>query len=347
MPLWPTDFIVEGDDMWFISGIAAVLMRYSISENKLMEWYVLPIDNIFQENAYSYIYNYNSKLFLIPIWGKDILVFDLNTEKFAIIAMGDYHGQAMFNGIGAYNNYLYCMPMVYPYMVVIDMNKSVVVDKVECFDFIKNSTGDIISHMNASCIVEERYMVSVTGTNRLLWFDMKKHKMWVEEVDDVEAQYSNITYVPGHLFVVDNERNILQIVSGSHIDRAIDLPKNMVRVTLQSFEKKVFIDDIRTPQYVIFDPQNMHFVNTKQADGFVQEKYRYSYYTGVLKTDMCETYYFNRNDCTLYGYDGNEFKKIVSPLVDYKQMKCQIGCKLHMNVHENIFSTLSNFIELL
>ena len=63
IPIWPSAFCVDGDDVWFLHGKMNVLMRYNRKEDYTHVIDAIPNEAVYQKSLYQSIYKWNNKIF--------------------------------------------------------------------------------------------------------------------------------------------------------------------------------------------------------------------------------------------------------------------------------------------
>ena len=75
------DFQIVGDYIWFISFMYNALFKMNKQSFVIEEIIEIPGENFYEQESYKFIIKQEEKLFLIPSWSKNVVVFDLDTKR--------------------------------------------------------------------------------------------------------------------------------------------------------------------------------------------------------------------------------------------------------------------------
>ena len=175
IPIWPSAFYVDGDDIWFVHGKMSLLMKYCMKTQSLDEVELIPEDCFFQESLYRAIYKDKDRIYLIPCWARKIVIFDIEKKAFTSIQLDEiekYKDVTLFCKCIKINNSLYCIPDSYRSIVKIELqSQKIAYIKLPLYAQLKGNIflGDGIL-LNNEIICPWNY------SNQLLVLDLEKEK---------------------------------------------------------------------------------------------------------------------------------------------------------------------------
>lgn len=82
------DFVVIDDYMWFVSSLYTGIFKMNMKSLTVESVVQIPGERIFEQGSMRFIVKIGSKLFLIPDWGENIIVYNLNNAVLTKINIG-------------------------------------------------------------------------------------------------------------------------------------------------------------------------------------------------------------------------------------------------------------------
>ncbi len=331
IPIWPSAFCVDGDDIWFVHGKMNVLMRYSMSENYTYVIGTIPNEKLFQERAFIGVYKWINKVFLIPSWAREVVVYDSSRSRFEKISVDrieEFETKALFGRIHVKHNYLFCIPFGYDAIVKINMENN-------NLQYIKMDTIDS-TYIQDTVLIQNHIIGVFAHTNRALFFNTESNAIAIKKIGNSSRQFSSIAYVDNSLYLFDECTHAVVEVCSEEFDQVRELFK-----TVFSLAKLTSISQ----HMMLIDPADcceMQIYNIKEKNVFKFKEDRadksgnmYSvYYSGIENDTPISSggaYYFSRTSYCMYQFkdkdlqckyfmslDDVQFSKLASLLVNMK-----------------------------
>lgn len=309
IPIWPSAFYVDGDDIWFVHGKMNVLMRYNISEDYVYIIDRIPNELLFQSSGYIGVYKYNHKIFMVPSQAREVAVYDIKNEQFRKIKVNDiedYDGKGLFIKIYAAGKNLYCMPFWYKAVVKIDMEQE------ETESFIINSISN--TYVNAATRINDEIIGIYTYTNNILSFNIKSHLVKIRSIGNNNHQFTNITSVGIELYLYDTiEKSIVKIYGKDYMSEKILYKMPYREVVLSSMHSELLIVDpvedteilgITLEGKVVFKIEG---INDAKSRGLFSD-YCHGNKGNNLETDEV-IFYFSRGTYKMYQFIYSKIEK--------------------------------------
>jgi len=328
IPIWPSAFCVDGDDIWFVHGKMNVLMRYSMRERYTYIAGTIPNEKFFQESLYKGIYKWENKIFLIPCWAREITVYHMEDHRFEKIALkdiGEYDNKILFHKVYADEQNLYCIPYYYKAILKIDMASM----NIEYTDILKtlNTHGMTNVYINDSTRIGDEIAAILTHTNQVLFYQMKSGRVEVKSLGKGERSYTNITNIGNALYLFDKSTNsIVQVYGESYLQEKVICTIPYAGARLSTIEKQYIMLDPSDDQCLcILDRDgNLIFKNTGELN-FQENGLLSSYLCGV-ENDYCVgqdvAYYFNMSSCNMYLFKDGKPLSSFSMLLQENEIDC-------------------------
>ena len=303
IPIWPSVFCVDEDDIWFVHGKINILMRYNISNDYTYIVDIIPNEKLFQECLYSSIYKWKQRIFLIPCWANEIKVYDIPSKKFTVIPLKDtglYNNKLLFCKSYVFENKLYCIPYYYGAIVKIDLDNINIIyfDIAKQISRINGDFNKCVYINDATRIDDEVYSI-IANTNKVLIFSLKTEKFRIQDISSVESDFVSIANIGNNVFLYD------------------ELLHEMVKIEKNSFEKEnlyylpfigIKMNTINS-KFILIDPVDNDEIRIIDSDGKII--YKDDKCIGELKNSLypdlkCGTIYEGEENSSYY-YNSNNF----------------------------------------
>ena len=344
---WTSAFCVDNDTIWFVYGKLCILCKYTISThvNKIIG--AIPVDNPMQENLFQKLILANNKLFMIPCWANEIVVYDLEADRFDIIKIKPGKG-LKFSGAYVYKNKIICMPASYEYVVGIDIRDMKI--NYEC-NVKRIKEEEHIDYFNITDILgKQKIILCSPQSDKIGVYDTEKQTLIVENVctDKNGKSFEYVVCIDEQIVLCDNKKH--EIITYNYRTKQVEnifWPFGKKTVAVLRAGGEIVVDDYETAWAGIFN-KNFELLTAIKNEIAKNRKYYYSYLIGSCESDGRQNIYFNNCDMTFNWLQDGKVKKKVRLLVseeDRKYIKDKIYIfKSNLNI-ENYFYRLSDFLE--
>lgn len=309
IPIWPSAFYVDGDDIWFVHGKMNVLMRYNMPEDYVYIVGEIPNELLFQSSGYIGIYKYDNKLFMVPSQAREIVIYDKNNSQFKKVKVKDieaYNGKGLFSKIYAYGNSLYCIPFWYKAIVKIDMTQ----EKLEYIEI--NNMGNL--YINGATKMGDMIFGIYACTNYVLLLDTKIDLVKIQSVGDEKRQFVNMTNVDDNLYLYDMAEKVIVKVYGKDYlnEKAIYKTSYRSTVLFSLYSDLILVDSVDDSEMLgISTEGRMKFkidgINNIKGDGLHSDYCHGDESDNSDKGDIF--FYFSRGSYKLYQFCCGKLKK--------------------------------------
>lgn len=120
--VWPACYWVDGDIIWLVHGSISVLVKYSISASQIIDIYHIPNCDFISNASFCHIEKFQHKLFLIPSFSNNIILFHIDSCEFEIVNTEGLDSEPpIFCKAFRVNNLLYLFPFKYNKLVSMNM----------------------------------------------------------------------------------------------------------------------------------------------------------------------------------------------------------------------------------
>lgn len=126
----PAAFCVNGNDVWVVHSKYNLFFRYNLESKETQIYSTNPYGEICKKSQFCGIHVYKDKVFLIPCWSEKLLIYDTNSEEIFVMDEGKKK-QGRFIKSFVIEHLLYCIPFYEDYILIIDMEKAKIVDKID------------------------------------------------------------------------------------------------------------------------------------------------------------------------------------------------------------------------
>lgn len=214
IPIWPSAFCVDGEDIWFVHGKINVLMRYNMREEHTYIVGAISDKVEFRGKLYCGMHKWKNKIFIIPCWAKEIIVYDIDNNQFQKILIDN--SEAYFSKILFIKSYMkeeviYCVPCHYHAIVKIDVKNNQVIYVTIALD--------VNVHINDAVWVNNKIIGIYSCTDQLLVYDSKTDAVNLIRMGNSERQYNRITNIDDFLYLFDTHSRAIFEVSGEMYDK--------------------------------------------------------------------------------------------------------------------------------
>lgn len=175
-PFFVNSAEIRNDYMWFIDNINSGLHCYDLKCEIIKASYKLPYTQLFGKNVYGSLKICRDKVILLPNYGKDILLFHMNSRKFRKIDLelqvGD--GIPLYSNTYLLNNFLYIFILAVAKIVIIDLQKEII-EKIIVIPFETNRKSVVLFSNDCA-------YVKNCESNIVLKFDLKEQLFEKSEI---------------------------------------------------------------------------------------------------------------------------------------------------------------------
>lgn len=338
---WPSAFCVNESEIWFVYGKVCVLCKFDINTSNTDIVAEIPVDNMFRESLFRNIIYKNKKIYLIPCWAKNILVYDIDDEIFKSIAIKDFYG-LMFSNAYLLNDKIWCTPFSYPGIVCIDTNT----DKAEIIlDLSKTMKNNGIYYFNDSDYLNGIITMVSPQSNKGFIFNISTKHLDIVDVNKEGIKYDSVAMLPEGCFFSSFEGKCIHILKDSDkTPKKLILPNKSNGVYLSSINQdRLLLDDIKSSCIWVYKDEKC--IKKYETEYIENRENYYSYSTGVF--DKKSNLYFDNCTASFSILFAEETWRM--PIKDF-QLK--IFEELYVNkmvkygvvIKESLFSGLRVFI---
>lgn len=275
---WPSCFCVVEDDIWFVYGKICLLCKYNIKKKETIIVSDIPVDDIFGKSLFKNMIYKDEKIYLIPAWAKNILVFDIRKNTFDEIDIPVHEG-LMFCKAYLYKGEIVCIPYTYPAIVRIDTAMGIIKKGIDLKEIKKEY--DISYFNDADKRKSEIIMVS-PQSKEIFIYDMESNVIDTKLINKGEGNYTSIACLKDEIAIIsDNHTYVSFCNSKFEIEKKIEIPRGRNNVSLWSTkEGTLVIDDITSSMICILDQEgSLSETNMKL---FGNRNYYSEYYDGIF-----------------------------------------------------------------
>lgn len=317
IPIWPSAFCVDEDDVWFVHGKMNALMRYNMIENYTYIIGTIPNEEMFQESLYKGIYKWRTKIFLIPCWAREIAVYDILNRTFTKIALKEteaYVNKTLFQKIYVRDGCLYCIPYYYKAYLKIDMYSL----NIEYFDISKEIEAQGISMsnvcLNDSTVVGDEIISVLAYSNVILCYQMQTDMVSVKRLGLMKHKFTNITNLGQMLYLFDWEAH--SIIKIQKEDYSVEeeicvLPYGGIKIRGINSEF-LLIDPIDDESIQVIDAEGKPVFKFDERKDVCMNSMASTFHCGVERSNCAQSefsYYYNVSAGLFYQFDKGKLKR--------------------------------------
>lgn len=342
---WPSTFCIHADDIWFVYGHFAVLCKYSISNKQVTVVGKIPVNDMHQESLFLKIIYLEDKLFLIPCWANEIIVYDISDDTFETIGVATTEG-LKFTDAYIYDGRIICIPYSYQAIVSINPEKlelSLEYSLKECFE--KNN----ISYFNDSEMLDDKTVIMVSPSTNGVWLYSVEHRVLsCVYVGDGDDKYSSVAIAGQYIILCSNlSRKIYKYDLINRKIQATWWPSGRKAVKIMTYSDDAFVvDDIDSSWMGIY---NVDFDElTCIVSETIKERENYcTFLVGIMEANKEIKIYFDNADATFLFFNEDFTYEQLSIKIDeeHKKLMQNIQYSLDASVRECEMFSLESFLE--
>lgn len=345
IPIWPSAFFVDGDDIWFMHGKINALMRYSMSEDYTYYIGSVPNEPMLRESLYKGIYKWGDKIYLIPCWAREIAVYNLlkrEFEKISIENIEEYDNKMLFNKTFIFEHYLYCIPYYYNAILKIDMN-SCNIEKIEI---------NLIAPINDATQIGSHIIALFSHTNFALSVDLKSNKMSQIKIGMSDRIYTNISNIGNTLYLFDKQTNLFVKIGGDNYNCEEEICPVIFNGTFEGIRMSSVV-----PDFILLDTPTNNEIKIINASGktvFEDKSESRVAYSELFSSYSCGTesnnhkagnsfYYYNASVNSIYKFKYGELEeKFFTKLTpsEFDRLSMRFSKERNMITYENDIDNL-------
>ena len=309
IPIWPSAFCVDGDDIWFVHGLANILMRYSIKEKYTYVIGPIPDEVMFKGSLYKGIYKWKNRIILIPSGARSVAVYDCINENFDKIAIDNsekYIGKALFAKVYAEGKYLYCIPFVYEAILKFDMDSN----QIE-YIMTERMVGTYLSDTTR---MGSRIIATYGYTNQVLIYDMNSDSVLYRQLGNKSRQYTKIANIGSNLYLFDDYMHCIVMISQEDITREKEFYSvSCAKVKMTAISPDYFLLDMGDDHVMQIMDENGEMVCYKEEMAAKKQSSLYAAFTAGIESDspilFDNFYYFSRVTYTMWQFKGTVLER--------------------------------------
>lgn len=340
---WPSAFCVVDDDIWFVYGKICILCRYSIKKNECKVVGLLPENNLMQESLFDNLIYVDGRLFIIPCWGNNIVVYNIKENKFEIEELPKEQG-LKFNNAFLLNNEVLCIPSMYSQIVSMDIHRYKISMK---YDMKKIMEKEKIEYFNDSVMIDDNTVIMISPQSPMLFCYKIKENIIEKKDPEIPAQgYSFIVNLKNKLVLCDDKGKKIFIydLESKRVEKQYWPEKRNLLALMAVNENRVIIDDYDSSWMGIYD-EKLSIKGQNSVDKIENRKYYYTYLVGKSTRKGENAIYFNNCDMSFNWIENDQIVKSIKIYIDDESRKKISGYMKKMNiVNESYFCRLTDFI---
>ena len=300
IPIWPSAFCVDGDDIWFVHGKMNVLLRYNMIENHTYVIDTIPNEEMFQESSYQGIYKWENKIFLIPCWAREIAIYDIAYGKFVKLPLKkieNYENRILFCKVYVFKKYLYCIPYYYKAILRIDLES-------DCVEYIP-IVGIEKEYISDTTRVGNEIIAVYSETNKALFFNMESETVCLRQLGSSARRFTNIASIGDALYLFDEDTRFIIKVSGTNFteeEKFRNITYEVVKM-MSVFPDMLMVDSVYNNEMQIIDAKNEVVFQEENKSCTRQGNLDSIYYSGIENSGNMEnsiSFYFSKSACLMY-----------------------------------------------
>ncbi len=297
IPIWPVDFFVENDNLWLVHGKLNALFRFSLSGNQLYyEGSVQGIEAI-KPDIYSNIIKRGNSIFLIPLNGDKIGIYDVIEHSMSSIELfEEMKGRMGYaTGVITIDNKIYCIPLK-------GDNPIICVDTEKKEFFIENDfEGDIpdyfTTNTNGIVLAEGNIVFTISGRKEFLQIDFLKKKISIHGIPYEEVPIAqSVASANGMLYFLGYNSNRIYSFDKTSMDFVSSFGIHKENALIQSYGNRyLFIDSFEGDGAEIYDTATGEFCKFDYSRDKKKCPESYDYNVGLIReSEDGRVFYYNR-----------------------------------------------------
>lgn len=329
------------DNVWIYQEQFNYLMHYDLKNNVLVSDACLT--DVVGMGTYCRAIAAYQTVYIIPELSRHILLYDINSKTIQKIDVPDYEqykSQAIFCDAFVIGNYLYCMPVYYKGILIVDVTTKKIVDLVDISDVLKKDT--VSKYFGSAIACNDKIIGVLPDSNKVYMLDTSNLQCEVFKIGKDEDKLTYIANVGECVFAYSYSSDVIYEYSlcEKSVRKSINVKRNY-KYKLFSFGQNILLDAINGGYTAIIDKSGtfVYELSTKY-----ENPYRVDYYCDG-SPDTNGKYYYNSLDNFLYEYNGKTLEKVTMLQVDKE-------CNLRINevlmdtfvLYENRAITLDGFV---
>lgn len=262
------DNIVEHDGDWYFISLKDNGIYKFNEEKKTAELIVRIPWNLYDEMPeYGKIHIYNNKIFVIPWYASNIVVFDMLSNELRYISLSDNsmrNGQKFLQGIER-GNRLYLIPCVYDKIFCINMEEELITETYTLPDPVKdNIQEDVIWAIGSVYTFEDKIAFTSMVDNRIFTFSTSSGELTYEQFAAVSDKNAGICGDKNTIWIVPKKAEYVLCFDkeSKTMNKFTNFPPNYKSGT-NSFNK-LFLDE--EVLYLLPREANMILAINKEGD---------------------------------------------------------------------------------
>ena len=344
--IWPSKMKVINNSIWFVHGKINALFKYCFDDDEL--YYVGSVPGVSPMGEYpifSDIVLAGDNLYLIPLWGEKIGIYNVNSNEFSTIGLPNWtNRQPKYSMAFDYEGFIYCFPYYSSFGgIKISMNDSKVSDINNIMKFEK-SVFDTGHRVSDSLIMTVFY-----GEKKFLLFDLESERMEVVELPWMNGEGLNSGFsMNGDIYLHQRNDNRIFKVSkdGKSVIDEIKVKKANSSI-ISGGNRSIIIDSFDRDGVEIYDTFTGVIKDFCCDLSIDKGEFTYDYSVGAMVSDNENEYYYNRSSNTLYRVSTGEMRKPSITEEDLKRLQTFIGTTKSDLYYETALFGLEEFVNCL
>lgn len=300
----PAAFCVNGNDVWGVHSKYNLFFRYSLESKETQVYSMNPYGDICKKSQFCGIHVHKNKVFLVPCWSKNLLIYDTILEEIFVLDEDENSkNQGRFIKSFIIKQCLYCIPLYEDYILIIDMENAKIVDKI----YWRNGNYKENDYINDAFVNEDVIYCVVPNRNDSIMILSDRI------IRTIELNKENERYISGEVF----RGNIyLYGMNGQVVYEYSELKEKAQRKLIMSTGSGKF--SYKDDKYLILDSDDKDELSYLDLEGNIVEidvtsksdgEKRNSTLAGLFFCETDRKFYFDKRENILYEVDKDYNKK--------------------------------------
>lgn len=298
--VWPSAMCEDEDKIWIFHGKLNGLFLHYYETGKTEFICKLDEEVDIQESMICDLLKVGHKIYLIPLWGKFIHIYDENHMQQEIIRIQDdieYKDKRMFCRAFSYKDKIYCIPANYRFVVVINTIDDSVQYLFDIESAINPKEENREIDINSAVISNSgKIYASLRNSNKILELDIESCEMQLIQVCDEDSYISMVALIEEQLYVTEYKNN-------SNNMRIFKIPQNKLiaehngKFILRTIRNKLLVDYLDEYKMYLLDKEGQILNYKKEQLNKIKLGYLYNH--GIVSSNEENKYYFSRREYSL------------------------------------------------
>ncbi|MBR1598174.1 MAG: hypothetical protein IJ661_04565 [Lachnospiraceae bacterium] len=319
-PIWPSDFCIDGKEVYFFHGSMNALLKYDLNSEHAEMLTVLPDEPMLREFTICTVLKYGKDIFMIPAWGQDIAVYNQQTRKCKVLNLPErqnYSNRLTFSNAFIVEDNIFCIPDSYHSIIKVNVHTKEIEYLFSTTSFFKDYFQFDNVSINASVYDgKENIYCIITGTNKLMVYNIEKNEAEIISVGNDGSIFSTINYIDGKLYLSDylskafDRKVFIYDINTKEVEIICNIPYDGFAIhALQNGD--YMVDSFYNGGFMIFNENNKLIFEQGNTERVYGGDLNYSYHYGIVRHYGNKYIYYNRHNNELWIVNDRQIEKKV------------------------------------